>query len=167
MAKVKKTEIEQEKEELKNRLARALADYDNLVKRQVRERDEIYLRATRNFVEDLFQVLDGLERAEEYLQDPGLKMAMLQLRQTLLKQGLVEIAPRSGDKFDANLHEVIDTIGGGDLGIIARLLTKGYKWMYGKVLRPAKVQVYNGDHKAQSGSGEKIIQKIMEDKNNE
>src|SRR3989344_950648 len=90
--------------DLKDKLARTLADYDNLVKRSVREREDIYLRATRNFVEDLLPVLDNLERAEVHLQDQGLKMGMDHLRRVLDTHGVSEIPVEQNQEFDSLLH---------------------------------------------------------------
>lgn len=132
-----------ETEDLRNRLARALADYQNLVKRLEKEREEVYLRATQNFVEDLLPVVDDLERAQSHLQDEGLKMGIDHLNQVLDAHGVVEIITKPGDNFDSLLHEAIDSIEGAPENTIAQVLTKGYKWKDGKVIRPAKVTVYN------------------------
>lgn len=147
--KIKKQTQGKELEEiavLKDNLARVLADYDNLVKRQVRERDEIYLRSTRNLVEELLPVLDDFERANEHLQDQGLKLGVDHFRQVLDNYGVIEIKTQNGDSFQEDIHEAIDSIDqqeGDDLksNTLAQIFTKGYKWKDGKVLRPAKVQV--------------------------
>lgn len=152
MAKVKKTGHSTqdtvhkgEPEELKNRLARALADYQNLVKRAEREREEVYLRATRNFVEDLLPVVDDLERAQVHLQDQGLGMGLEHLKRVLDSHGVVEIPVKPGDEFDSQIHEAIDSAGGGEKNTLAQVLAKGYKWKDGKIVRPAKVMVYKGE----------------------
>ncbi|TSC90220.1 MAG: molecular chaperone GrpE [Microgenomates group bacterium Gr01-1014_5] len=141
----------EETEDLKNRLARALADYQNLVKRLEREQGEIYLRATRNFVEDLLPVFDDLERAQVHLQDQGLGMGMEHLQRVLDSHGVAEITAKTGDEFDSGIHEAIDSVsppagGGGSKNTLAQILSKGYKWKDGKVIRPAKVQVYKGEN---------------------
>ena|SRR3989344_1171507 len=148
MAKIKTGQRTQDKgqreetEDLKNRLARALADYQNLVKRLEREQGEIYLRATRNFVEDLLPVVDDLERAQVHLQDQGLGMGMEHLQRVLDSHGVAEITAKTGDEFDSGIHEAIDSVDGGSKNTLAQILSKGYKWKDGKIIRPAKVQVY-------------------------
>ena len=139
MVKSKKTT---EVSDLQNKLARALADYENLVKRQTRERQEVILRANRGILEELLGVIDNLEKAETHLGDPGLKMAMDNLRGILVKYGVSEIDTSTGSEFDINLHEAIDAIEGEVPGTIAQILTKGYQWSDGQILRPAKVIVY-------------------------
>lgn len=123
-------------------LARALADYDNLVKRFRKEKEEVILRAAKNMVEDLLPVVDNLERAQNHLNDQGLKMALDGLRQVFEKYGVREISAKEGDKVDVQIHEVLDVTGGGEEGHIAQILSKGYCWEDGIIIRPAKIQVF-------------------------
>lgn len=143
--------------ELEARLARALADYDNLVKRVEREKEEFAVRATKNLIEDLLPVIDDFERASEHLQDEGLKMALDQLYRILAKYGVEEIPTRPGDKFDSTVHEALDTANGGKTGTIAKVLLKGYRWQDGQVLRPAKVQVYGEEPKKEEELDKEMI----------
>ena len=128
-------------QDLNDKLARTLADYDNLVKRQAREREEIYLRATRNLIEDLLPVLDDIERASGHLQDQGLNMGLNNFKRVLDNHGVVEISAQIGDNFDSLLHEAIDSTDGDNPETIAQIFSKGYQWKDGKVIRPTKVQV--------------------------
>lgn len=134
-----------ELEELKARLARALADYDNLVKRLSRERDEITVRANKNMLEDLLPVLDNIDRAQSHLKDQGLGMGLTQFAQVLEKYGVQEIKVEEGLEFDAMRHEAIDSRDGGVKGQVAEVLVKGFTWRDGSVVRPAKVAVYSGN----------------------
>ncbi len=135
--------INSEVEELKARLARALADYDNLVKRLVREREDITVRANKNLLADLLPVLDNFDRAQIYLNDQGLGMGLTQFLQVLEKYGVKAIEVEENSVFDTLLHEAIDSRdGGGNTGNIAEVLSKGYMWRDGSVVRPAKVIVY-------------------------
>ena len=131
-----------ELEELKNRLARALADYDNLVKRLSRERDEITVRANKNLLEDLLPVLDNLNRAQSHLKDQGLELGLSQFKQVLEKYGVQEIIVDVGSDFDHTQHEAIDSKDGGEQGKVADVISKGFMWRNGSVIRPAKVIVY-------------------------
>lgn len=125
-------------------LARALADYQNLVKRTEKERLEIYVRAGKNIVEELLPVLDLLYKSQEHLKDPGLEMALEQFGQVLSKFGVEKIKVETGQPFDHALHEAVDTVEGGEPGQIASVAQEGYKWKDGMVLRPAKVVVSKG-----------------------
>lgn len=137
-AKVKK------QKDLELQLVRALADYDNLVKRIDKEKEEIFARATRRLVEDLLPVIDDLERAQDNLKDEGLQMALAHIRRVLETHGVREIKAGKGDRFDAKTHEAIDTAEGGKQGVIAKVFEKGYEWNDGTVIRPVKVAV--GDY---------------------
>lgn len=130
--------------ELKNRLARALADYDNLIKRFARERDEITIRANKNLLDELLPVLDNIDRAQSHLNDKGLEMGLTQFKNALEKCGVNEIKVEDGADFDAVYHEAIDSREGGEAGKVAEVLVKGFTWRDGTVLRPAKVIVYKG-----------------------
>lgn len=129
-------------QDLTNRLARALADYDNLVKRFEKERQEITLRATESLLKDLLPVIDSLERAQEHLKDQGLGMALDYLYQVLAEYGVKAVDVRVGDEFDESLHEALEAVPGAKQGTVAKVLAKGYRWTDGRVLRPAKVAVY-------------------------
>lgn len=142
--KEKKTEDTAKQDDLQDKLTRALADYDNLLKRQERERADVYIRSARGILEDLLPVVDDLERAQAHLQDQGLKMALDHFYKILGNYGVVEISAQIGDNFDSLIHEAIDSIEGGSPNTIAQIFTKGYKWKDGKVIRPARVQVYKG-----------------------
>lgn len=138
-----KTDKIDKKKELENKLARSLADYQNLLKRVEKEKEETILKATRRLVEDLLPVLDDFERAQNHLDDQGLKMAIDQFHQVLNENGVEEIPTQPGDKFDSSVHEVIEKVPGGQKGEVAQILTKGYKWINGTLIRPVKVQVYD------------------------
>lgn len=131
-----------ELEELKNRLARALADYQNLVKRFAREKEEVIFRANQSLVADLLPVVDNIERAQTHLQDTGLQMALDQFLKILQDYGVEQIQVSIGEAFDSDTHEVIESMNGGEKETVAQVLTKGYKWKSGGVIRPAKVIVY-------------------------
>ncbi len=129
---------------LEEQLARALADYHNLVKRIDREKHEVVARANKNLLKDILPILDILESAQVHLKDEGLGMAIGQFRSALERSGLREIKLSKGDKFDEAKHEATEATEGGEKGTIAQVLKKGYEWEDGMVLRPAQVKVYNG-----------------------
>ncbi|MDO8487910.1 MAG: nucleotide exchange factor GrpE [bacterium] len=122
---------------------RALADYQNVVKRIETEKQEIIRLASLNVVNRLVPTLDVLEMAASHTHDAGITMAVKQFNQVLAEEGLVEITPQAGEKFDPTLHECIDTLTGGEANTVAEMVLKGYK-INGFTLRPAKVKVHKG-----------------------
>lgn len=150
--------------DLEDRLVRALADYDNLVKRSVREREETILRANQNLLEDLLPAIDNLERAEAHLNDPGLKMGMDQLRRMLELYGVKQVVAQEGDKFDSHLHEAVEMVdNNGDEETIAQVLSKGYMWNDGRVIRPARVKVCRGNLEIQTAEKDNAQKEVKKD----
>lgn len=130
--------------ELKSQLTRALADYDNLRKRTEAEKS-IWLKfAKQELLIKLLPILDTLEIAQKHLNDKGLEIAVNQFRDVLKEEGVIEI---EAGVFDEGLHEAIDTASGGKDGTIAEIVSKGYKFNDGTVIRHAKVKVYKGENK--------------------
>lgn len=74
-------------------------------------------------------------------------MAIDHLYRVLDKHGIEKIPSVAGDKFDSKVHEAIEIIDGGKNGTVAEVLTGGYKWKDGMVIRPAKVKVYGEEPK--------------------
>jgi len=132
-----------ETEILKNQLARALADYDNLRKRTEEEKITWIKFATQKFIQNLLPVLNNFENAQNHLKDGGLAIAINQFKDLLKQEGLEEIKPKEGDNFNENLEEVIDTTENKEKeGKIAELIVSGWKFIDGNVIRHAKVKVY-------------------------
>lgn len=128
---------------LKNQLARALADYDNLVKRVERERETFEKIASLKLVLKLLPVLDTLRHAQVHLKDSGLDITIKEFEEALVLEGIEEIKAKKGEKFDSELHEVVDTvIDSKNEGKIAEGLESGWKFTNGPVIRYAKVRVY-------------------------
>jgi molecular chaperone GrpE len=133
-----------EVEETKNQLARALADYDNLRKRTELEH-EIWIKfASERILVSLLPVLDNLEAALKHLEDQGLAIAIGEFKKIFAEEGLEEITPKVGEKFDHLVHEVIEAKEGGEKDTIAEVILNGWKFRDGKVIRFAKVKVYKG-----------------------
>ena len=124
---------------LKNQLARALADYDNLRKRIERERGDFEKLANLRLVIKLLPVMDALRQAQEHLHDPGLAITISGFEETLKAEGIEEIKAKKGDDFDSSLHEAVDVIEDGkDSGKIVNVALTGWKMDSGPVVRHAK-----------------------------
>lgn len=130
-------------EELKNQLARALADYDNLRKRVESERELWIKFSGERILTKLLPVLDILESAQVHLKDQGLAIALGEFKKVFKDEGVEEIKPSVGDSFDHSVHEVVEAVSGGKRGTIAELVQVGWRFKEGKVIRAAKVKVYD------------------------
>jgi molecular chaperone GrpE len=114
---------------------RALADYQNLVRRVQEERLQSIKMANRELLSALLQPLEHLELAAEQLADKGLKMALNQLRRTLAEFGLEEIEVQ-GKKFDLETMEAAE--GSQEGGRVTQVLRQGYR-LNGQVIQHAKI----------------------------
>ena len=130
---------QEELENVKNQLKRALADYSNLQKRFEEEKKFIVLYANATLLLKLVGVFDSLEQAGKHLENEGLNLSIRKFRETLESEAIREISSE-GKKFDPNFHEAIDVVEGKEDGKIVEVLQKGYT-LNDKVLRPAKVKV--------------------------
>jgi molecular chaperone GrpE len=130
--------------ETKNRLLRALADFDNFKKRSQFERDQFVQFANEGLVNELLPVLDGFGRAMEHVASEeaakGLALIKRQLEDALRKHGVAEIEAL-GKPYDANFHEAImQKESDGPEGVIIEEMQKGYT-LHGRVIRPSMVIV--------------------------
>jgi len=146
-----KSELEIAKEELeetKNRLLRALADFDNYKKRAAIEREQFVQFANETLISDLLPVIDGFARAmdaaekikagEEMIK--GLALIKRQVEDILRKHGVAEVEAL-GLPYDPNLHEaILQKEDKGPEGVIIEEMQKGYT-LHGRVIRPSMVIV--------------------------
>jgi molecular chaperone GrpE len=135
-----------EKADLKDRLLRALADFDNFRRRAERDRSEYVQFAAMEMVRDLIPILDDFRRAvkvettdKEYAK--GIELIDQRLFETLKKAGLEPIEA-AGKPFDPNLHQAVDRVQSKDWPdqTVLEEYQSGYNFK-GKLLRPAMVKV--------------------------
>ena len=81
----------EEIKQLKNQLARALADYDNLRKRVESTKQDLVYSASLRIISQLLPVLDQLEQANAHLKDQGLAISLQNFREVLKLEGYEEI----------------------------------------------------------------------------
>ncbi len=128
---------------------RALADLQNLKKRQEEERLTLYPLAQADLLKNFLPVIDGLHLALANMPNnlesdswaQGIKQIAKLFDDIIAKAGLSEINPVN-TLFDPQEHEAMLEVE-GNKGQIIQVFEKGYK-LKDKVLRPAKVSVGNG-----------------------
>ena len=139
-------QIAAEKADLKDRLLRTLADFDNFRRRAERDRSEYVQFATVELLRDLIPILDDFRRAvkvetadKEYAK--GIELIDQRLFETLKKAGLEPIKA-AGQPFDPNLHQAVDRVQSEELPdqTVLEEYQSGYNFK-GKLLRPAMVKV--------------------------
>lgn len=135
-----------EAEELRNRLMRTLADFDNFRKRAEKEKEDHKKFAVVDVLKDILGVTDNLERAlaapggvDELKQ--GVEMILRQQAEVLRRWG-VEPVKAVGEAFNPAVHEAVAREDSADIDVptVTGELQRGYT-IHGRLLRPAMVSV--------------------------
>lgn len=125
---------------------RAMADYQNLVRRSREERAEVSRVALASVVSGFLPVLDDLDRAAEAGGDEswveGVRLVGQKFRQVLEQHGVNEVQT-DGEVFDPTRHESVGAAPGPE-GRVVQVLRRGYA-LQDRVIRPAMVLVGNGE----------------------
>lgn len=148
-------EAKAEAAQLKDKLMRTAADYDNYKKRSRREVTDAEKKGREGLLKDLLPVFDNLERATSHagaggeLKDggtikglvDGIELVVRQFRDTLSRLG-IERVESVGMPFDPSVHEAIQHLETSDYapGSIAAEVQPGYK-DGDRLVRPALVVV--------------------------
>lgn len=133
--------------ELKEKMLRLQADFENYKRRSQKEKTDIYNRAVEGLLTRLLPVIDNLERAEAAATDnldsyrEGVDMIFKSLLNVLNTEGLKEIEAL-GSPFDPNFHHGVAVGEDPELDdqVIMEVFQKGYCFK-DKVIRPAMVKV--------------------------
>lgn len=144
-------QIDPEKEQLRERILRLQAEFDNYRKRHVRDFEQLCNQGKKELIEELLAVLDNYNRAEQLLDEgdhplkeiaEGLIRTSGQLSNILRQEGLHPLDVKVNDPFDPNYHEamIAEEIADLDRDIILEVLQKGYMFR-DELLRPARVKV--------------------------
>lgn len=146
--------VQVENAELKDRLARRQADFENYRKRMDRERSETYNRVVIDIAGKLLPVLDNLKRALEAESSveasesdefrhflSGVDLIFKQLNGVLEALGVTAIAS-VGEPFNPHVHEAVVTEATDQYepDTVIQEIVSGYK-LGDKLIRPALVKV--------------------------
>jgi len=142
--------LEVERDELKDRLLRLAAEFENWKKRARKEQTDAVSQARESVLKDVLEVVDNLQRAtSSNAADPAaiVKGVELVLRVAQQKLERYEVKPFevTGQPFDPRVHEAVsrvesDTVAAGNVAVE---LQKGYR-IGERLLRPAMVSVSSG-----------------------
>lgn len=141
--------LKEEVEQLKDKMMRHAAEFDNFKKRTAKEREDLYSMAVCDTVEKLLPVKDNLERAVAAAEDAegtlaeGVKMIVKQLDEVLTVIG-VEPIKAVGEEFNPELHNAVMHEENEEFGenTISEELMRGYTCK-GRVIRHSMVKVAN------------------------
>lgn len=153
----KDQEIEKIKADMnhwKNEYYRSYADVQNLRKSIERDHQEAIKYRAEGFIDKLLPIMDGFHMAlanepsspelKNYL--VGFQYIYNNLLQVLESEGVTEVSPKVGDKFDVkNMHAIDSVEGDGEENLVVKVFAKGYV-LKDHLIRPAMVVV--SKHKA-------------------
>ena len=141
-----------ERDDLKDRWMRALADAENARKRSDRDRREAENDGGSKLARDLLPVYDNLKRGLEAATDEqrevsaalieGVELTMREVVNVFKKHGIEPISPEIGERFDPQNHEAMfeAPVPGTKAGDIIQVMTEGFM-LHDRLLRPAQVGV--------------------------
>jgi len=131
-------ELEERITELENNWKRALADYKNLERRTVEDRETFLNYSNETLIRSLLPILDHMEMLCAHISDEGLNMIVKDFKHLLSTEGVEEI--EAVDKeFNPETMDAIEMIE-GEPSKVVEVVTKGYL-LKSKLLRPARVKV--------------------------
>ncbi|QDL91317.1 nucleotide exchange factor GrpE [Paroceanicella profunda] len=141
-----------ERDELKDRLLRSLAESENIRKRAERDRRDAEAYGGTKLARDLLSVHDNLGRAlgmiDEEMREKlsavveGLELTQRELVATFAKHRIEKISPAVGDRFDPKLHQAMfeAPVPGAEPGSVIQVMVEGFT-IADRLLRPAQVGV--------------------------
>lgn len=145
-------ELRAERDQLKDRFMRALADAENARKRSEKDRREAENYGGSKLARDMLPVYDNMKRALEAASDEqhgvagplleGVELTMRELLNVFKKHGMEVIAPEVGDRFDPQHHQAMfeAPVPGTRSGNIIQVAAEGFM-LHDRLLRPAQVGV--------------------------
>lgn len=132
---------------------RAMAEMENYKRRAARDVENAHKFAVEKLINDLFPVLDSLEKAEETARvtegaeaiAEGVSLSLKLFVDTLGKSGVEQIDPL-GQPFDPQEHEAMTMVPNpnAEPNSVMDVMAKGYK-LNGRLVRAAKVIVVKGE----------------------
>ena len=141
-----------ERDELRDRFMRALADAENARKRSDKDRREAENYGGSKLARDMLPVFDNMKRAVESATEEqkavsaalieGVELTMRELLNVFTKHGIRLISPQVGDKFDPQVHQAMfeAPVPGTTAGEIIQVSAEGFM-LHDHLLRPAQVGV--------------------------
>jgi len=141
-----------ERDDMRDRFMRALADAENSRKRSERDRREAEQYGAAKFSRDMLPVYDSLKRALDSATDEqraavpalleGVELTLRELGNIFGKHGIQIISPAIGSLFDPQQHQAMfeAAVPGTKAGEIIQVMGEGFV-LHERLLRPAQVGV--------------------------
>jgi molecular chaperone GrpE len=144
--------LKAERDVLRDRFMRALADAENARKRGERDKREAEQYGGSRLARDMLPVYDNLRRALDAVEEAptdadgalleGVELTLRELLNVFKKHGIEPIEPQVGETFDPQTHQAMfeAPVPGTKAGEIIQVAATGFM-LHDRLLRPAKVGV--------------------------
>lgn len=141
-----------ERDDMRDRFMRVLAEAENARKRGDRDRREAEQYGGSKLARDMLPVYDNLKRALEAINEDqraagaalieGLELTMRSLLNIFDKHGIKLLSPQIGDRFDPEFHQAMfeAPVPETKTGDIIQVMAEGFM-LHDRLLRPAQVGV--------------------------
>ena len=141
-----------ERDDMRERFMRALADTENMRKRAERDRREGEQYGATRLARDLLPVYDNLRRAVDAVSGEqretaaavieGVELTLRELTNVMTRHGVTIVSPAVGDQFDPQMHEAMfeAPVPGTKAGQIIQVMSEG-AMLHDRLLRAAQVGV--------------------------
>lgn len=153
-------QLEAELTDVAGRHARAVADYQNLQRRSAEQRLENQRLTMTAMLLNFLPLYDDLNRAidtvaehedlDEHQWVAGIRLVQQKFKSVLDGAGVAEIEV-DGEPFDPELHEAVGHAPGPE-GRVIHVVQSGYRFIDGRVIRPAMVMVGSGEGGGEAAS---------------
>lgn len=146
------TAVRAERDDMRDRMMRALAEAENARKRADRDRRDAELYGGTRLARDLLSVYDNMNRALDTIDDSfreqasalieGLELTKRELLAAFTKHKVEKQEPEFGEKFDPQLHQAMfeAPVPNAPAGTIIQVMNPGFT-IGERLLRPAQVGV--------------------------
>jgi len=141
-----------ERDDMRDRFMRALADAENARKRGERDRREAEQYGGSKLARDMLPVYDSLKRAMDAATPEmreanaafmeGIDLTVKEITNVFAKHGIKIVSPKVGDAFDPNEHQAMfeAPVPGTKAGDIIQVMADGFI-LHDRLLRAAQVGV--------------------------
>jgi len=152
-------QLEAERDDLKDQLIRKAAEFENLKRRTIKEKQELIDFANERLISNLLPLLDDFSKALDAANSnsdynslrQGIEMIYQNAKKVLSEAGLNQMESSIGKPFNVDFHDALMSMP-SELpeGYVVQEYQPGYK-LKDKVIRHAKVVISSGEPQASEG----------------
>lgn len=152
-------QLESERDDLKDQLMRKAAEFENLRRRTIKEKQELIDYANEKLITNLLPILDDLSKALDAANSnsdfnslrQGIEMINQNARKVMSEAGVIQMESSIGKPFNVDFHDALMSMPSEfPEGYIVQEYQPGYL-LKDKVIRHAKVVISSGEPQVSEG----------------